>query len=287
MPLCPVATAIAVGQDALASEILPTAAVWAALAAGGALALSGRFSEGIEVAEIGSRAAESCESGPQRYALGFTEIFALTGSGDLTAAERVCQHYTAMTSGVPQAEAIVAALNGRLLLARGTLTSACEQLQRSLWGMSGSLPSTWVMLVAAWLAQAEGARGNAEAAAAGLAKAEEAISGVSINSQAEIAAAYRSLDNALPRCGPNFFTKHFYFLGKALGQHRYPLIFDDRVAGGLVRLSAPSESVMQIVRVSTDRSASAYLSYLRLAHAQADVIECEPDQVEYFLFTLR
>lgn len=118
-------------------------------------------------------------------------------------------------------------------------------------------------------------------------EAVEAISGVSINSQAEIAAAYRSLDNALPRCGPNFFTKHFYFLGKALGQHRYPLIFDDRVAGGLVRLSAPSESVMQIVRVSTDRSASAYLSYLRLAHAQADVIECEPDQVEYFLFTLR
>ena len=102
------ATAIAVGQDALASEILPTAAVWAALAAGGALALSGRFSEGIEVAEIGSRAAESCESGPQRYALGFIEIFALTGSGDLAAAEQVCQHYTAMTSGVPQAEAIVA-----------------------------------------------------------------------------------------------------------------------------------------------------------------------------------
>ncbi len=167
-------TAVAVGQDALGSEILPTAAVWAALATGGALALSGRFAEGIDVAEIGSRAAESCESGPQRYALGFIEIFALTGSGDLAAAEQVCQHYTAMTSGVPQAEAIVAALNGRVQLAQGMLASACEQLQRSLWAMSGSLPPTWVMLVAAWLAQAEGARGDAEAAAAGLAKAEEA-----------------------------------------------------------------------------------------------------------------
>ena len=187
-------TAVAVGQDALASEILPTAAVWAALAAGGALALSGRFSEGIEVAEIGSRAAESCESGPQRYALGFTEIFALTGSGDLTAAERVCQHYTAMTSGVPQAEAIVAALNGRLLLARGTLTSACEQLQRSLWGMSGSLPSTWVMLVAAWLAQAEGARGNAEAAAAGSVRTNAARA--MISSWAKL-----SFHGRMPFCG--------------------------------------------------------------------------------------
>lgn len=167
-------TAVAVGLDALRSEILPTAAVWAALATSGALALSGRFAEVPEIAEIGSRAADLCESGPQRYALGFTEIFGLTGSGDLAGAERVCRRYTTMTSGVPQAEAIVNALNGRVQLARGALTPACDQLQRSLWAMSGSLPPTWVMLVAAWFAQAEGARGNAAAAAQGLAKAEEA-----------------------------------------------------------------------------------------------------------------
>lgn len=35
----------------------------------------------------------------------------------------------------------------------------------------------------------------------------------------------------VPMCGPNFFSKYFYFVGKSLGLQRYPLIFDDRVAG--------------------------------------------------------
>jgi DNA-binding CsgD family transcriptional regulator len=79
-----------------------------------------------------------------------------------------------MTAGVPQAEAIVSALAGRVELARGRLGSACEALSKSLWAMSGSLPPGWVMLVASWLTQAEGARGNAAAAAASLARAEKA-----------------------------------------------------------------------------------------------------------------
>jgi DNA-binding CsgD family transcriptional regulator len=168
------ATAIPLGLAALADELMPMAMVWAAMATAGALALSGRFAEVSGAAQHGVRAAELCESGPHRYSLGLAEVLGFLGAGDVDAAEQVCTRYAAMTSGVPQAEAIVSALEGRVALARGAVDSACEALSRSLWTMSGSLPPGWVMLVASWLTQAEGARGNAEAAALALAKAEGA-----------------------------------------------------------------------------------------------------------------
>ncbi|WP_235733932.1 helix-turn-helix transcriptional regulator [Mycolicibacterium austroafricanum] len=169
-----VPAAIRLGRAALASEMVPTAMVWAAMATAGALSLSGRFDEVRPIARQGLQAARYCESGPQRYTIGLAEVLAYTASGDLDAADHVCERYSVMTGGVPQAEAIVNALVGRVNLARGRLLTACEALQKSLWTMSESLPSGWVMLVAAWLAQAEAARGNADGAAAALAKAEEA-----------------------------------------------------------------------------------------------------------------
>jgi DNA-binding CsgD family transcriptional regulator len=168
------ATAIPLGLAALADEKMPMATVWAAMATAGALALSGRFAEVSHAAQHGIRAAEHCESGPHRYSLGLAEVLGFIGAGDLDAAESVCVRYAAMTSGVPQADAIVSALQGRIALARGAVESACEAMSKSLWTMSGSLPHGWVMLVASWLTQAEGARGNADAAALALAKAEEA-----------------------------------------------------------------------------------------------------------------
>jgi DNA-binding CsgD family transcriptional regulator len=168
------ATALSLGLTALAGELMSTAMVWAAMATAGALALSGRFGEVEAAARQGIRAAELCESGPQRYSLGLAEVLGFICTGDLDAAERVCKRYAAMTAGVPQAEAIVSALVGRVDLARGRVELACEALGKSVWTMSGSLPPGWVMLVASWLTQAEGARGNAEAAAHSLARAEAA-----------------------------------------------------------------------------------------------------------------
>jgi ATP/maltotriose-dependent transcriptional regulator MalT len=168
------ATALPLGLAALTDDLMPIATVWTAMATAGALALSGRFAEVSDAAEHGIRAAEQCESGPHRYSLGLAEALGSIGTGDLAAAEQVCTRYAAMTAGVPQAEAIVSALTGRVTLARGWVESACEALSKSLWTMSGSLPPGWVMLVASWLTQAEGARGNAEAAALSLARAEEA-----------------------------------------------------------------------------------------------------------------
>jgi DNA-binding CsgD family transcriptional regulator len=59
-------------------------------------------------------------------------------------------------------------------LGRGALASACSAFHNSLSAMSLSSPFTWSMVVAAWTAQADGARGNHEAAAAALRRSEEA-----------------------------------------------------------------------------------------------------------------
>lgn len=169
-----VTTAVDAGLAALDGEMMPMATVWAAMATAGALSLSDRFTEVESVAAQGVQAAEGCESGPQRYAIGMAEVSGSTSAGDLDAAERVCERYSAMAAGAPQAEAIVNALIGRLQLARGQLVAACETLQTSIWMMSESLPAGWMMLVAAWLTQAEAECSNAEGAAAALARAEEA-----------------------------------------------------------------------------------------------------------------
>lgn len=166
--------AIASGTQALASDMLPMATVWAALATAGALALSGRFAEVAAVVQQGERAADCCESGPQRYSLALAEALAGLYGGDLTAVDRVITRYAAMTAGALQAEAIVTALAGRLELARGRVVESCDALQTSVWAMSECLPRGWVMLVASWLAQAEAHRGNIDAAAVALARAEAA-----------------------------------------------------------------------------------------------------------------
>mgnify|MGYP001244577007 CR=1 FL=1 len=169
-----VPVAVRLGQAALATEMMPMATVWAAMATAGALSLSGRLDEVRPIARQGLQAARYCESGPQHYTIGLAEVLAYTASGDMDAADHACERYSAMTCGVPQAEAIVNALVGRVNFARGLLAAACDALSKSLWTMSESLPSGWVMLVAAWLAQAEAARGNADGAAAALARAEDA-----------------------------------------------------------------------------------------------------------------
>jgi DNA-binding CsgD family transcriptional regulator len=166
-------TAITMGTAALGAPMMPMATVWATMATAGALALVGQFTEVAATAQQGLQAATQCESGPQRYAIGLAEVLGLTGAGQLAEAERVCDRYSAMTAGVPQAEAIVTALVGQVKLAGGLIPAACAALQESLWTMSESLPPGWVMLVASWLAQAEAVRGNTEGAAAARIRAEQ------------------------------------------------------------------------------------------------------------------
>lgn len=167
-----VAGAVAAGTAALGAPLLPPAVVWIALATAGALAKAGRFSEVAAVVRAGEDALGRCESGPQRYSLALAEVLAGTLAGAFDDAQRACDRYAVAATGVPQADVMVTALSGRVQLARGCLPDACESLEAAVWSMSVKLPPGWPMLVASWLAQAEGVRGNAEAAAVALARAE-------------------------------------------------------------------------------------------------------------------
>lgn len=113
---------------------------------------------------------------------------------------------------------------------------------------------------------------------------DDLIRRVNLSTDESLMASYQTLDANVERCGPNFFTKHFYFLGKALAMTNYPLIFDDRVANGLIERMLPDASLLSLVRVSTMRRPAAYIEFLHLAHKIARVAQAKPDQVELFLF---
>ena len=68
---------------------------------------------------------------------------------------------------------MVDAMLGLVQVCRGELPSAAATLSRSISQLSQGFPSPWLVVVAALLAQAEGARGDGAAAVAALRRAEE------------------------------------------------------------------------------------------------------------------
>src|SRR5277367_3007092 len=165
-------TTIETGMALCASD-LPLATVWAAVPTCWALALAGRFGDVHRVAEAGLRAAALAQPGGLPR-IGLAEVMALTAVGDYPAAERVWERYAPMATVGPEADAFVHAMRGLVHLARGALSAACVAFHDSMSAMSGGFTSVWSMPVAAWWAQAEGARGDGEAAAAALRSAEDA-----------------------------------------------------------------------------------------------------------------
>jgi hypothetical protein len=112
----------------------------------------------------------------------------------------------------------------------------------------------------------------------------QVLQAIDVSSRSAVAASYASLAGALKRCGPNFFTKHLYFAGKALSIRHFPVIFDNRVAVGISRLAGVSDSVARMISVSTTRKQAAYMAYLDFVHEESDRLQCQPDQIEVFLF---
>ena len=167
-------TTIETGPMLCGSDVLPLAALWAAVATSCALALAGRFGDVHRIADAGLRAAALSESGSHGFTIGLAEATALTAAGDFPAAERVWERFAAMAAGVPEANAMVYAMLGVVQLGRGALPSACSGFRDAISAMSGGFTSGWLMPVAAWWAQAEGARGDGEAAAAALRRSEDA-----------------------------------------------------------------------------------------------------------------
>lgn len=165
--------ALDLGFDVCQSGVPPVMKTWAATWTCWALALTGRFGDVRRLADEG-RAAAFDQSGPCRFAMGLAEVVALTAAGDNPAAERVRERYAATTRVWPAAEAFLDAMLGSVLLARGALPAACAALEDSISAMSRGFPPGWLMLVSAWSAQAEGARGDSASAGAALRRAEDA-----------------------------------------------------------------------------------------------------------------
>jgi len=168
-----VRTALDLGLTVCTSDVQPVVTVWATTSTCWALALAGRFGEVQRVADAG-RAAMFDQSGPYRFVMGLAEVVALTAAGDHVAAERVWERYAPTTRVWPAADAFLRAMLGLVQVARGALPSACSAFQDSISAMSHGFPGGWLMLVSAWSAQTEGARGDAEAAATALRRSEEA-----------------------------------------------------------------------------------------------------------------
>ena len=167
-------TAVETGLALCAQDVPPVVKAWAAAPLCWALAYIGRTGDFRRTADAGVRAAELGQSSPLQLIIGVAEALVSTEAGDYSAAERVRQRYAAMPVSAHAGHPAVHVMLGLVNLGRGALASACSAFHHSLSAMSDSTSFTWSMLVAAWTAQAEGARGNHEAATAALRHSEEA-----------------------------------------------------------------------------------------------------------------
>jgi DNA-binding CsgD family transcriptional regulator len=155
-------------------DAMPMAVLWAAGPAAASANLRGRAELLAAAVSRGYDAALHCASGPQQYAISLSEALSLLNQGDIAGAQAIVDRQRAGAYGAPHAEAIVAAMAGRVALAAGRPQAACDWLQRALSAMVSTLSGGWVPLVAVWTVQAEVLRGDNGAAARALSVAENA-----------------------------------------------------------------------------------------------------------------
>jgi DNA-binding CsgD family transcriptional regulator/energy-coupling factor transporter ATP-binding protein EcfA2 len=166
-------TAIEVGLPLCTPDQGPLTMALAVTSTCWALAFAGRLSEVQRIANAGGPDVLG-QMGPYRFVIVMAEAMAATIAGDFPAAERVWERYGPVMTVSPEADTFVHAILGVVQLARGALPSACAAFHDSISAMSQGFPTGWLTLVAALCAQAEGARGDGEAAAAMLRIAEQA-----------------------------------------------------------------------------------------------------------------
>ena len=164
-----ISTAVETGLALCAQDVSPAVKARAAAQLCRALAFIGRTRDFRRIADAGLRAAELSQSSPLKLIIGVAEALVSTEAGDYSAAERVRQRYGAMPAvahaGLPAVDVMLGLVN----LGRGALASACSAFHNSSSAMSGNTSfAPWSIVVAAWTAQAEAARGNHEAGTAAL-----------------------------------------------------------------------------------------------------------------------
>jgi len=97
----------------------------------------------------------------------------------------------------------------------------------------------------------------------------------------------------LPMCGSAFFTKYFYFVGLGNKTTPLPLILDSVVANSLAQLGVDISQLAKVTKnsagkiVSVGRYADGYFQYVEMINSWASEIDCRPDSIEKWLFSLR
>ncbi len=99
----------------------------------------------------------------------------------------------------------------------------------------------------------------------------------------------------LKGCGPAYFTKFFYFVGKVYNLKPLPLISDSHVASYLEYLGETERiSGLNFFKVMSrgkqgkisriGKHTSGYIDYINTLNVWADGIGCPADNIEYFLY---
>lgn len=138
-----------------------------------ALGLAGRFDEASQLVNTELRSTGVGAVGMQRLATALAELTAHLEAGDLAAADRVVDAYDSKGVGLSGGDVVQSAIRGLTDLARGSVATACNALTDVVSVLTQGFPGGWVTLLAAWCAQAQGARGDPAAAAAALDSAEQ------------------------------------------------------------------------------------------------------------------
>jgi hypothetical protein len=103
----------------------------------------------------------------------------------------------------------------------------------------------------------------------------------------DLVAAYRAV--SIPRVGPAFYTKLFYFLCRSRVQ-RFPLILDTVLMNAFEQLLGLDVGDYAKVTRKDGRVTSilawpeGYQRYVEQMHDWADALDCTADQIELFLF---
>ena len=98
-------------------------------------------------------------------------------------------------------------------------------------------------------------------------------------------------------CGPAFFTKFFYFIGRALDIRPLPLILDTQVAKYLELMCIQEgwrlDDFVKVNRnegnriISTGRNVKGYLRYVHSMNSWANQLGCNADDIELFMYKQR
>ena len=90
----------------------------------------------------------------------------------------------------------------------------------------------------------------------------------------------------IDRCGPPFFTKLFYFLGRVFNSQPLPVILDSRVAASLLKCNGNDfNGVAYFKQKAATRFSLGYMEYVSDVNLWGQANNFSPDQLEIFLFS--